>query len=131
VSAQSNGKSAKSVLVVDDDPEIRKLLVASMEKLGFTVDAAADGRTAIKKLDAARPTLLCVDLMLPESSGYDVCEHVNATPSLQGLPILMVSARTLPSDRAQAEELGVRVYLTKPFTQAQLKSAVAEALEGA
>jgi two-component system chemotaxis response regulator CheY len=121
----------KTVLVVDDDPEIRKLLVAAMERMGFAVTQAADGRTAIKRLGEARPSLLCIDLMLPESSGYDVCEHVLKTPTLKGLPIVMVSARTMPEDRAQAEELGVGVYLAKPFTQAQLKAAVAEALEGA
>lgn len=120
----------QSVLVVDDDPEIRKLLVTALDRMGFSVSEAADGRTAIKRLEAARPTLLCIDLMLPESSGYDVCEHVNKTPTLNGLPILMVSARTMPEDRAQAEELGVRVYLSKPFTQTQLKQAVAQALEG-
>ncbi|MFT3710220.1 MAG: response regulator [Archangium sp.] len=120
----------KTVLVVDDDPEIRKLLATSFERLGFSVTTASDGRTAIKRLDETRPTLLCVDLMLPESSGYDVCEHVNASPKLKGLPILMVSARTMPADRAQAEELGVRVYLAKPFSQAELKSAVEEALSG-
>ena len=120
----------KTVLVVDDDPEIRKLLVTAMERMGFVVTQAADGRTAIKRLGEARPTLLCIDLMLPESSGYDVCEHVLKTPALKGLPIVMVSARTMPEDRAQAEELGVGVYLSKPFTQAQLKAAVAEALQG-
>lgn len=123
--------SNKSVLVVDDDPEIRKLLATALDRMGFSVSEAADGRTAIKRLEAARPTLLCIDLMLPESSGYDVCEHINKTPTLNGLPILMVSARTMPEDRAQAEELGVRVYLSKPFTQTQLKQAVAQALEGA
>lgn len=121
--------SKKTVLVVDDDPEIRKLLVASFTKLGFEVSSAPDGSKAIKALQATRPDLLCIDLMLPESSGYDVCEFVNKTPSLQGLPIMMVSARTLPSDRAQAEELGVRAYLAKPFTQADLKQAIEQALE--
>lgn len=120
----------RSVLVVDDDPEIRKLLVASLDRMGFTVWQAADGRTAMKRLDEMRPSLLCIDQMLPESSGYDVCEHVNKTPTLNGLPILMVSARSMPEDRAQAEELGVRVYLSKPFTQTELKTAVAQALEG-
>lgn len=123
--------ASKTVLVVDDDPEIRKLLVASFSRLGFTVTQAADGKNAIKQLEAARPSLLCIDLMLPEQSGYDVCEHVNRTPSLQALPIMMVSARTLPADRAEAEELGVKVYLTKPFTQDQLKAAIIEAMEGA
>ena len=119
----------QTVLVVDDDPEIRKMLALSLDRMGFTVSQASDGRTAIKRLDETRPSLLCIDLMLPESSGYDVCEHVLKTPALKGLPILMVSARTMPEDRAQAEELGVRVYLSKPFTQTELKNAVAQALE--
>lgn len=124
-----SAQQKQTVLVVDDDPEIRKMLALALDRMGFTVSQAADGRTAIKRLDEARPSLLCIDLMLPESSGYDVCEHVNKTPALVGLPILMVSARTMPEDRAQAEELGVRAYLSKPFTQAELKQAVAQALE--
>ncbi len=120
----------RSVLVVDDDPEIRKLLVTALDRMGFSVSQAADGKTAMKRLDEERPSLLCIDLMLPESSGYDVCEHVARTPTLNGLPILMVSARIMPEDRAQAEELGVRVYLSKPFTQTEFKTAVAQALEG-
>ena len=119
----------RTALVVDDDPAIRALIVAHLHRVGFAVIEAADGRTAIKALDAARPTLLCVDLMLPESSGYDVCEHVRKTPGLRGLPILMVSARSMPEDRAMAEELGVRRYLVKPFTQAQFLALVAETLE--
>lgn len=119
----------RSVLVVDDDPDIRKLLVTALDRMGFSVAQAADGRTAIRRLEELRPSLLCIDLMLPESSGYEVCEHVNKTPTLNGLPILMVSARTMPEDRAQAEELGVRVFLSKPFTQSELKVAVAQALE--
>lgn len=120
----------KTVLVVDDDPEIRKLLVASFVRLGFEVSSVGDGRAAIKALEAQRPTLLCLDLMLPESSGYDVCEHVQKTPGLSGLPILMVSARTMPGDRAHAEELGVKAFLPKPFTQAELQEHVLRALEG-
>lgn len=119
----------QTALVVDDDPDIRKLLATTLHRMGFIVSEAADGRAAIKRLTEARPSLLCIDLMLPESSGYDVCEHVLKTPALSGLPIVMVSARTMPADRAQAEELGVRAYLTKPFTQTQLKHAVAQALE--
>lgn len=121
----------KTVLVVDDDPEIRKLLVASFGRLGFEVSSVGDGRAAIKALEAKRPTLLCLDLMLPESSGYDVAEHVQKSPALAGLPILMVSARAMPGDRAHAEELGVKAFLPKPFTQAELQEHVLRALEGA
>jgi DNA-binding response OmpR family regulator len=118
----------KTALVVDDDPDIRKVLGAYLTRLGFAVSFASDGRSAIKNLDERRPSLLCIDLMLPESSGYDVCEYVRITDTLKGLPILMVSARTMPDDRAYAEELGVKCYLVKPFTQAQFVAAVQETL---
>ncbi len=120
----------KTALVVDDDPDIRKLVGTYLKDLGYTVSEAADGRAAIKKLDQERPTLLCVDLMLPESSGYDVCEHAQKSPALQGLPIVMISARSMPEDQAHAEELGVREYLVKPFTRSQFVEYVKRAIHG-
>lgn len=120
-----------TALVVDDDPDIRKLISTILVRLGFTVSQASDGRAAIKRLDTERPSLLCLDLMLPESSGFDVCEHVLKTPALSGLPILMISAREMPDSRAMAEELGVHKYLVKPFTQAQFIAGVKDVLPGA
>ena len=120
----------QTALVVDDDPDIRKLVSTYLKKMGFEVTSASDGRSAIKSLEANQPTLLCLDLMLPESSGYDVCEHLLKTPSMKRIRVLMISARTLPEDRALAEELGVRSYLTKPFTQADFVRHVKETLEG-
>lgn len=114
----------QSALVVDDDPEIRKLVCTYLARMGFAVTEAGDGRAAVAALTAARPTLLCIDVMLPEASGYDVCEHVQATPALRGLPILVMSARDMPEDMAAAEELGARAYLTKPFTQASFVAHV-------
>ncbi len=125
---KSNGLTA---LVVDDDPDIRKLIATILGRLGFTVTQASDGRDAIRRLDANKPSLLCLDLMLPESSGFDVCEHINNTPALSGLPILMISAREMPDSRAMAEELGVTKYLVKPFTQSEFIAGVKEVLPGA
>ncbi len=106
-----------TALVVDDDPDIRVVVSAWLLQLGFQVRHAADGRAAITALDEAPPALLCLDLMLPESSGYDVCEHVQRSAALRGVRVLVMSARALPEDRALAEELGAHAYLTKPFTQ--------------
>jgi two-component system chemotaxis response regulator CheY len=124
----SSASAPLTALVVDDDPDIRRVITVYLERMGFQVTGAADGRSAIKLLDAGRPSLLCVDLMLPESSGYDVCEHARKQEHLRGLPILMISARTMPEDRAYAEELGVTRYLVKPFTQAQFIAEVKQTM---
>lgn len=122
--------SQKTALVVDDDPDIRKIVTTYLMRLGFAVQQVGNGRDAISRLEEVRPSLLCIDLVLPESSGYDVCEHVSRSEGLRGLPILMMSARTMPGDRAMAEELGVREYLVKPFTQAEFVAHVTRAIAG-
>lgn len=120
----------KTALVVDDDPDIRKIITTYLKRLGYEVRQVGNGRAAIKRLEEARPSLLCIDLVLPESSGYDVCEHILKSETLKGLPILMISARTMPGDRAMAEELGVKQYLFKPFTQAEFIEHVRKTVEG-
>ncbi len=125
---KSGGTAARTALLVDDDPRVQRIVSAYLKDLGFAVTHAADGRKAIEQLDAARPTLLCTDLVLPEASGYDVCRHVRDREHLQGLPIVVISARALPADQAAAEELGVREYLVKPFSKAAFISGVKRAL---
>ncbi len=121
--------AGQTALVVDDDPEIRKIISIYLKRMGFEVTQAGDGRAAIKQLESSKPTLLCCDLVLPESSGYDVCEHILKSEKLKGLPILMISARTLPADQAMAEELGVKEYLFKPFSQADFVAHVHRTLD--
>jgi two-component system chemotaxis response regulator CheY len=104
--------------VVEDAPQIRKLMRLHLEREGLEVLEAADGREAISRLEQERPDLVCLDLMLPNLSGYQVCEYIQKTPRLQSLPVLVVSARTQPVDRAHAEDVGASAFLTKPFTRA-------------
>jgi CheY-like chemotaxis protein len=103
------------VLVVEDEPETRKLLRKYLEKLGAEVLEAVSGKAALAVLETRLPALVCLDLMLPEISGYDVCERMRAIPRLQGVPVLVISARAQPPDRALAEELGANAYLIKPI----------------
>jgi CheY-like chemotaxis protein len=113
-----------SVLVVEDLELSRKLLTGQLQSLGFThIVEATSGAAALECLAELRPVpvLVCLDLTLPDISGYDVCEMIRATPVLQGIPVLMVSARTQTMDRAQAEEVGASGYLMKPFTEEELR----------
>jgi len=121
---------ALSALVVEDDPEIRKLLRKYLEKLEFGVSEAGTGKAAWALLQGTRPSLVCLDLMLPESSGYEICERIRATPRLRDLPVLIVSARSLPPDRAVAEEVGATAYLIKPIRWASFSDTVRLLMDG-
>jgi two-component system chemotaxis response regulator CheY len=119
----------KAVLVVEDDPAVRKLVRGFLEALGCAVTEVPDGAKALVALDGGKFELVVLDLMLPESSGYDVLEAMRAR-KLTGTPVIMMSARGLPEDRAHAEELGAVLYLIKPFTRADFTRAVKMVLEG-
>lgn len=118
----------QSVLLVEDDPALRKLVNGYLGLMGFAVTEAPDGKSAIQRLTEAAFDLVCLDLMLPESSGYDVCEFIRQSDKVKHVPILMMSARTLPEDRAHAEEVGASAYLIKPFSRQQFSKQVREVL---
>jgi CheY-like chemotaxis protein len=114
-----------TVLVVEDSPMFRRMLSDMLQSLGYTrVLEAFSGNAAKELLAEQTPDLVCLDLTLPDISGYEVCEHIRATPGLQDVPVLMISARTQTMDRAQAEEAGASGYLIKPFTPEELRQQV-------
>jgi two-component system chemotaxis response regulator CheY len=118
-----------TVLVVEDSPLFRRMLSDMLEAMGFRhIVEAASGTAALEKLTQVRPSLVCLDLTLPDVSGFDVCEYIRSTPGLTNVPVLMISARTLTLDRAQAEEAGANGYLTKPFTQEEFTQQVQRVL---
>ena len=83
-----------------------------------------NGKAALAFVEQQPLALLCLDLMLGESSGYDICARVRKLPGLQDLPVMIVSARALPFDRALAEEVGSNAYLTKPIRWKQFAATV-------
>ena len=76
---------------------------------------AGTGKAALAELRAETPALVCLDLMLPEMSGYEICQHLRKTPGLEQVPVLMMSARSTPADRGYAEDVGANAYLIKPI----------------
>jgi two-component system chemotaxis response regulator CheY len=119
-------------LVVEDDPEIRKLLRKYLEKLGFAVDEAGTGKAALALLETVRlPAIVCLDLMLPDSSGYVVCERIRLIERFADVPVLILSARSMPADRAQAEEVGATAYLIKPIRWASFSEMVLQLTQSA
>ena len=114
----------RKALVVEDHPDARALVRTYLLAMGIEVMDVAEGRSAIRVLQAARPDLVCLDLMLPELSGFEVCEYMRSNPELRDIPILVMSARAKPMDRAFAEEVGATAYLVKPFKRSEFSRAV-------
>jgi DNA-binding response OmpR family regulator len=114
----------RRALVVEDHPDARALVRTYLLGMGIEVVDVAEGRSAIRQLESSPPDLVCLDLMLPELSGFEVCEFMRAHPALKEVPILIMSARAKPMDRAFAEEVGATAYLVKPFKRSEFSRAV-------
>ena len=111
------------VLIVDDDRELRELLVAYLGKNGFRVTAAADGQQMRAALAAGAIDLIVLDLMLPGTDGLVLCRDLRATQTPQ-IPILMLTARSDEADRIVGLEMGADDYLTKPFAARELLARI-------
>ena len=118
----------RKVLVVEDHPDARALVRTLLKAMEIDVVDVSEGRSALKALESFRPDLVCLDLMLPELSGFDVCEFMRSRPELREVPILVMSARARPMDRAFAEEVGATAYLVKPFKRAEFNLAVSRCI---
>lgn len=113
--------SGARVLVVDDEPAIRRTLQANLSARGYDVTAVATGEEALRQAAARQPDLVILDLMLPGLSGLDVCRALRADSSV---PILVLSARGEEQTKVQALDLGADDYLTKPFGMDELLARV-------
>ena len=114
----------KHILLVEDELAMGAGIKYNLEAEGYRVTLVGDGHTALRLYEADRYTfdLLVLDLMLPGMSGYRICESVRAVD--EAIPILMLSARSLPEDRARGFDVGTNQYLTKPFDLDELISRV-------
>ncbi|MDY6908324.1 MAG: response regulator transcription factor [Chloroflexota bacterium] len=110
-----------TILVVDDEPHIRELARLYLEQEGYRVEEAASGGQALSAVEQVRPSLICLDLMLPDIDGFEVCRQVRARSDI---PILMLTARKEDVDRIVGLELGADDYLTKPFHPRELVARV-------
>ncbi|HVE86489.1 MAG TPA: response regulator [Myxococcales bacterium] len=129
---KSPSQPKQTVLVVEDDPILRSQLQEWLEEEGrFNVILAPSARGALDQLAATRPDLVVLDLVLPDRSGYEVCEHIRKEPRTREVPVLAVSARQTPSHRAQAEEAGASLYMAKPLAKRELLKNVRALLPGA
>jgi DNA-binding response OmpR family regulator len=119
-----------TVLVVEDDPSARRLIVAALKTLGVVYDVA-DGEAAAAMLAKHTPDVVCLDLSLPDASGFEVCRRIRLEPRLAHTRVLAVSGRTAVTDRAFAREVGADDFLEKPFRVRELIKRVEGLLRAA
>jgi phosphate regulon transcriptional regulator PhoB len=120
---------SSDVLVVEDEPDIRRLIVHHLERDGFRCRTAATGPEALTAVSAAVPDLVVLDLMLPGMDGLEVCRRLRA--SIATLPIIMLTAKADEVDRVVGLELGADDYVAKPFSPKELVARVRAVLRRA
>ena len=108
------------ILVVDDEPHIRRILQFLLEQEGFSVVMAADGEEALAKLSEVHPDLVLLDVMMPKLDGFSVLEQIRDNIETRSLPIIMLTAKGESSEKVRGLKGGANDYLTKPFNHEEL-----------
>lgn len=120
----------KHVLLIEDEPNIIEAISFILSRDGWKVDTHSNGQTAMDALRDKRPDLLILDVMLPGMSGYDILRSVREDGEMAALPVLMLTARGQTKDREMAEKYGANLFMTKPFSNAEVLDAVRALVRG-
>jgi chemotaxis protein histidine kinase CheA/ActR/RegA family two-component response regulator len=123
-----NTAAVPHVMIVDDSLSVRKSLSLLVEDAGFETLLAKDGIEAIEIMNQTRPNVMLVDMEMPRMNGLELTAHVRANRATEKLPIFMITSRTTEKHRAQAKEVGVNAYLTKPYQDTELLALIDKAL---
>ena len=110
----------QQILIVDDEPDLVRVLDYSLQQAGFETATAADGESALARVRQRVPDLIVLDLMLPDLPGTEVCRQLRSSPRTQAVPVIMLTARGDEVDRVVGFELGADDFVTKPFSVREL-----------
>ena len=117
----TNQESSRGrVLVVDDEPDLVRVLEFGLRASGYTVESASDGQEGLKKAREIKPDVILLDLMLPKLDGYKVCRLLKFDDRFKHIPIIILSARTQEGDQTLALEMGANRFVTKPYDFAEI-----------
>jgi two-component system alkaline phosphatase synthesis response regulator PhoP/two-component system response regulator VicR len=119
----------KTVLVVDDQPHIVRLIQVNLEKEGLQVSTAGDGVEGMAKVRQVKPDLVILDVIMPRKDGFEVLREMKADPELEGIPVVMLTVKTHNADIVEGLKEGAELYLPKPFHPKELVSLVKRVLE--
>jgi two-component system alkaline phosphatase synthesis response regulator PhoP/two-component system response regulator VicR len=114
----------KKILAVDDERHIVRLVQVNLERAGYEVVTAFDGKDALEKVASEQPDLVVLDVMMPYMDGFEVLQNLRKNPSTRELPVIMLTAKAQDADVFRGWQSGVDCYLTKPFNPMELISFV-------
>jgi len=114
----------KLIAVVDDEPDIVELVSLNLQKAGFKVRSFPEADPFLRFLNTELPDLIILDLMLPDTDGFDICKHLKAQDKYSSIPIIMLTARSEETEKVLGLELGADDYVTKPFSPRELIARV-------
>ena len=119
---------AKRVLIVDDEANIVAALDDLLRRSGDEVSVAATGEEALRQVEAFSPDLVLLDVMMPQKSGYEVCRRIRERPEWAAVKIVMLSDKGREAEVSKGIALGADLYVTKPFSNAELVARIRELL---
>ncbi len=118
----------KTVLIIEDEADAAELFAEMMRVSGFRVLKTTSSAPAMAMMTAERPDIVLLDIMMPDISGLDILRQMRREPALANIPVVVVSAKSMPADIKNGMEAGAFTYLTKPVGFLELKEAVERAL---
>jgi two-component system, OmpR family, alkaline phosphatase synthesis response regulator PhoP len=114
----------KKILAVDDEKHIVRLVQANLDRAGYEVVCAYDGKEALQKVEEENPDLIVLDVMMPYMDGFEVLQNLRRNPATRDIPVIMLTAKAQDADVFKGWQSGVDCYLTKPFNPMELLSFV-------
>lgn len=115
---------ALKVLVCDDERHIVRLIQVNLERAGYTVVTAFDGKEGLEKIRSEKPNMVVLDVMMPYMDGFEVLKSVRREPETENLPVIMLTAKAQDKDVFEGYHYGADMYLTKPFNPRELVAFV-------
>ena len=118
-------------LVVEDEEDIKQLLLEELEDKGYQVREAGNGAIALQRVSEEMPDIIFTDVYMPEMDGIDLITRLRGNPETSGIPVVMVTVMNARAIEAKARELGVEHYLTKPWESGEFDLVLAQAMKSA
>jgi two-component system alkaline phosphatase synthesis response regulator PhoP len=117
-------ETKKTIIVVDDNPDIITIVKTILEGKGFNVLSASSGQELLNLLDGQKPDLIILDIMMPEMDGLEVLSRLKGVTETASIPVILLTAKVQYEDVLGGYKLGADYYITKPFTSTQLVNGI-------